>query len=155
MKHATRFQPHDVTRTDRADGAILQHAELRFDALECLAPLAADVVVTGADREETGLMIFPNIAEMTLLGFATDGSFGAFTCPGLLSEIKARLTRRARDFSASTIRISRAILLVKPPSMAEGESTTKGNLNFRKVLTRCSNLLTRLYSDADPAVIKV
>ena len=36
--------------------------------------------------------------------------------------------------------------------MAEGEMTAKGNLNFRKVLTRRKTLLDRLYDDTDPAV---
>jgi feruloyl-CoA synthase len=39
--------------------------------------------------------------------------------------------------------------------MPEGEMTAKGNLNFRKILTRRKDLLERLYDDADPAVVTV
>ena len=39
--------------------------------------------------------------------------------------------------------------------MAEGEITAKGNLNFHKLLTRRADMLERLYSDSDPAVIRV
>ncbi|MFK7753175.1 MAG: feruloyl-CoA synthase [Sedimentitalea sp.] len=158
--------PDDPNKGLRFDGRIsedfklltgtwVRAAQLRIEALECLAPLAADVVVTGADRDEIGLMIFPNLAEMTRHGYAREDVAGALNCPKLLSDIEARLKRRAKDFNTSSTRIARVILLAEPPSMPEGESTAKGNLNFRKVLTRRADLLARLYSDADPAVITV
>ena len=157
--------PDDPNKGLRFDGRIsedfklltgtwVRAAQLRLDALEYLTPLAADVVVTGADRDDIGLMIFPNLAEMNRLGYAVKESSGAITCPDLLSDIEARLKDRAKDFNTSSTRITRAIVLAEPPSMPEGESTAKGNLNFRKVLTRRTDLLTRLYSGADPAVIK-
>ncbi len=48
-----------------------------------------------------------------------------------------------------------AMVLAEPPSMAEGEITAKGNLNFRKLLQHRAALVARLYDDADPATIKV
>jgi feruloyl-CoA synthase len=36
--------------------------------------------------------------------------------------------------------------------MPEGEMTAKGNLNFRKVLTRRADLLARLYTGTAPTV---
>ena len=60
----------------------------------------------------------------------------------------------ASKAAGSSMRVTRAIVMAEPPSMAEGEITAKGNLNFRKILTRRGALLDRLYDDADPAVIR-
>ncbi len=157
--------PDDPNKGLRFDGRIsedfklltgtwVRAAQLRLNALESLAPLAADVVVTGADRDEIGLMVFPNLGELSKLGYASDSSAGALTCPKLHEDLRARLERMSKVATASSTRIARAIVLAEPPSMPEGESTAKGNLNFRKVLTRRSDLLDRLYTDNDPAVIK-
>ena len=133
-------------------GTRVRSANLRIAALERLVPLAADVVVTGADKDQIGLMIFPNLPALAAHGFAKAASHGALDDPDLLAEIKSRLTAHAQGASNSN-RIARAIILSDPASMPEGEMTAKGNLNFRKVLTRRSDMLARLYTDNDPAVI--
>ena len=158
--------PKDPNKGLRFDGRIsedfklltgtwVRAAQLRLEALECLSPLAADVVVTGADRNEIGLMIFPNLSEVSKAGYATDSLAGVLTCAALLRDVRARLKARAQVANASSTRIARAIVLAEPPSMPEGEATAKGNLNFRKVLTRRAGLLARLYADADDAVVSV
>ena len=38
-----------------------------------------------------------------------------------------------------------ALILSEPPSMADGEITAKGNLNFNRLQTRRAALVTRLY----------
>lgn len=162
----TFVDPDDPNKGLRFDGRIsedfklltgtwVRAGQLRLDALECLAPLAADVVVTGEGRDEIGLMVFPNFAELARAGYTNDGASGSLTCPKLLAELKQRLDERAAKSQASSTRIVRAIVLAEPPSMPNGESTAKGNLNFRKVLTRRADLLARLYSEADPAVVTI
>ncbi len=44
-------------------------------------------------------------------------------------------------------------MLSEPPSIADGEITAKGNLNFRRLLDRRAALLSRLYDNSDPATI--
>ena len=117
-----------------------------------LAPLAADLVVTGADRDQIGLMIFPNMNGLESNGFATDATKGTLSDTGLLAEIRSRLAAHSQAASSST-RVARAIVLSDPPSMPDGEMTAKGNLNFRKILTRRADMLARLYESNDPAVI--
>ena len=68
------------------------------------------------------------------------------------AEIAARLKPDASEGSAHAIR--RAMVLAEPPSMADGEVTAKGNLNFRKLLLQRKALVDRLYAEADPAVIR-
>lgn len=136
-------------------GTWVRAAQLKLDMLSALAPLAADLVVTGADRTEIGVMIFPNMSALSRAGFQTSDESGAFQCDRLQREIHRRLTERARTVSGSSARVSRAIVLYEPPSAAEGEMTAKGNLNIRKVLTRRAPLLERLYSDDDPATVRI
>ena len=136
-------------------GTWVRAAQLRIDMLACLSPLAADLVITGADRTEIGVMIFPNMGELRAEGFSNAEQGGALSDPMLLGEIHRRLAERAREVSGSSTRVARAIVLAEPPSMPEGEMTAKGNLNFRKVLTRRADLLARLYADSDACVTTI
>lgn len=160
---AMRFvDPDDINKGLKFDGRIsedfklltgtwVRAGQLRLDMLTCLSPLAADLVITGADRDEIGLMIFPNMGAVEDAGFSTAQTDGALTDPALLDDIRNRLVANAEGSSSST-RVSRAIVLGEPASMALGEMTAKGNLNFRKILTRRAALLDRLYDTSDPAV---
>ena len=134
-------------------GTWVRAAQLRIEMLACLAPLAADLVITGADKHQIGVMVFPDVTELKREGFDLTEDNGAYRCDLLQGEIQRRLAERAREISGSSTQISRAIVLSEPASMPEGEMTAKGNLNFRKVLTRRAALLDRLYDDADPATI--
>ena len=79
---------------------------------------------------------------------------GALLPGKLAQEIAVRLAKANGD-KGSSARITRALILSVPPSMADGEITAKGNLNFRKLLDRRAALLDRLYAPDDPAVIFV
>ncbi|WP_373236624.1 feruloyl-CoA synthase [Cohaesibacter celericrescens] len=133
-------------------GTWVRAGQLRLDMLACLAPLASDLVITGADREQIGVMIFANKAELEREGFSLEDDKGAYRCALLQGEIHRRLVERSREIAGSSSLISRAIVLSEPASLPEGEMTAKGNLNYRKVLTRRAELFQRLYDDADPAV---
>ena len=135
-------------------GTWVRAGQLRLDMLACLGGLAADLVITGADRNEIGLLVFPNIAAIGAAGYSTAQSNGALTDQGLLDDIQNRLVAKAQGASSST-RVVRAILLHEPASMALGEMTAKGNLNFRKILTRRADFVARLYNNEDPAVAKI
>ncbi|WP_372884052.1 feruloyl-CoA synthase [Shimia sp.] len=136
-------------------GTWVRAAQLRMEMLACLAPLAADLVVTGADRDQIGVLIFPDVAELQREGFDLAEDGGAYRCRLMQGEIHRRLAERAREIAGSSTRVSRAIVLSEPASMPEGEMTAKGNLNFRRVLTRRKTLLERLYDQADPATIQI
>ncbi len=136
-------------------GTWVRAAQLRIDVLAQLAPLASDVVITGADREQIGILIFPSLDELGRKGFKTSQTNGAFDDAALVKEIEQHLSERAKRVSGSSNLISRALLVSEPASLAEGEITAKGNLNFRKILTGRKHLLDRLYSDNDPSVAKL
>ena len=133
-------------------GTWVRAAQLRLDILACLSPLAADVVVTGADRDQIGLFIFPNRAALETAGYSDQANDGALVDSALRGELLQRLRDHASG-AGSSMRVSRAIVLSDAASMPDGEMTAKGNLNFRAILTRRVDKLDRLYSDADPSVI--
>ena len=163
---AMRFvDPLDVNKGLKFDGRIsedfklltgtwVRAAQLRIDLLARLAPLAGDLVVTGADRDQIGLLLFVNKTDLEARGYAPVDDNGALVDAALLAEITTRLAAHAEGASSST-RVTRALILSEPASIAEAEITAKGNLNFRKVLTRRAALVARLYDDADPAVAKL
>ncbi|EAV42332.1 feruloyl-CoA synthase [Stappia aggregata IAM 12614] len=158
------LDPADPNKGMRFDGRIsedfklqsgtwVRAAQLKLDMLSRLAPLASDLIITGADRQQIGVMIFPNLGELKREGFDLQDDDGAFRCKLLQGELHRRLSARAREISGSSTLVSRAIVLSVPASMPEGEMTAKGNLNIRKVLSRRERLLERLYKDDDPAVV--
>ncbi|TMV06959.1 feruloyl-CoA synthase [Ruegeria sediminis] len=157
----TLVDPGDANRGLRFDGRIsddfklasgiwVRAAALRLELLAALAPLAADVIVTGENRSEVGLMIVPTPA----MSDGLEGLDGALLAGEKARDIAARLARANGD-KGSSASITRAVILAEPPSMAEGEITAKGNLNFRKLLDRRAVLVSRLYGAGDPAVIHV
>jgi feruloyl-CoA synthase len=128
-------------------GTWVRAANLRLDLLARLAPIASDLVITGEDRGEIGLLIFPTVDAAK----DADDDGGALVCKTLAADIAKRLGAPGR--TASSTRIGRALVLAEPPSIADAEITAKGNLNFRRVLERRADLLARLYDDNDRAVI--
>ena len=158
--------PNDPSRGMRFDGRIsedfklqsgtwVRAAALRLELLGVLAPLAADLVVTGQDRTEIGLMIFPNCDAVEVAGYTLEEEKGALVCPALLSEITQRLQARAADGAGSSTRVVRAVVLAEPASLTDAEVTAKGNLNTRNILTRRSALLARLYDNDASGIAKL
>jgi feruloyl-CoA synthase len=160
---AVKFvDPADMTRGMRFDGRIsedfklltgtwVRAANLRLELLAALKEIAADLIITGADRSEVGVMIIPTAAARARNDVhEIDGALAATSLAG---EVAAALG--AMPAQGSSSRINRAMILAEPPSIADGEITAKGNLNFRKLLDRRARLLARLYDDADPATIHV
>ena len=156
--------PEDMSKGMRFDGRIsedfklltgtwVRAAQLRMDALAALTPLAADLVVTGEGRGQVGIMIVPG-AELAASGALRDDN-GVFAGDILQTQIGERLAELAKTAAGQSNRISRAVVLSEPPSIADGEITAKGNLNFRKIMMRRKALLDRLYDDEDQAVIRV
>ena len=150
----------DIAKGVRFDGRISEDfklmtgvwvhaAKLRLEALDALAGLVQDVVLTGADRPDLGLLIFPDPG----LGLAGQG--GAITDADYTARLTERLQALAAKATGSSGRIVRALVMVEPPSVGDGEITAKGSLNNRAILTRRADLLERLYDDADPSVLKL
>jgi len=125
-------------------GTWVRASQLRLDLLAALAPLAQDVVITGENRSEVGVMILPNRAAIAAQGWTMTEADGVITCAPLQEELGRRLSALAAQSDQST-HVSCALVLSEPASMAEGEATAKGNINFPKFLRRRADLVDQLY----------
>lgn len=160
----TLADPRNASKGLRFDGRIsedfklstgiwVRTTDLRLNAITAFAPLAQDVVLTGEGRSEIGALIIPGAALLAESSVTDDG--GAVLSAIAQADIAERLKRMSGTSAGSSTHVVRAMILSEPPSMADGEITAKGNLNFRKLLSRRAGLVDRLYDDEDTAVIRV
>ncbi|MEM8801070.1 MAG: feruloyl-CoA synthase [Pseudomonadota bacterium] len=136
-------------------GSWVQASALRLDALAALSPLALDVVVVGQDRSEIGLLIIPNREALAAKGVEVEDRDGILVGAELSEAIHSRVAEFNRSRSGASSRIARALVLAEPPSLADGEITAKGNINFNAMLARRAVLVDALYDNQTEGVIVV
>jgi feruloyl-CoA synthase len=121
---------------------------LRIKAISALAPVAQDVVITGHDREEVGLLVFASPAGCAGLCPELPKDTPLST---LIADLRVRervahgLRALAADARGSSTHATRALLLAEPPSIDANEITDKGYNNQRAVLARRSAAVAALY----------
>jgi feruloyl-CoA synthase len=115
---------------------------LRPRIVSALAPHVADVVITGHDRAEIGLLVFPTPQAKDL----PPGALAAHVAQGL--------RRMAEQGGGSSQCPTRALVLAEPPSAEAGEITDKGYVNQRAVLARRAREVAALYEDGHPSVVR-
>ena len=115
---------------------------LRLGVVSALAPLAQDVVVTGHERDEIGVLVFPSAAA------------AALPADELAARIRAGLAA-LRAEGGSSQAPARALVLAEPLSADAGEITDKGYVNQRAVLARRAADVFALYSQPRDARVIV
>ncbi len=137
-----------------ATGTWVNVGPLRAQLLARLEPLARDVVIAGADRDDIGALIFPDVDACRPL--AVDAGVDVTHDPQVLGAVRARLVAFAQTSTGSSNRVCRAMLLAEPPSLDAGEMTDKGSINQRAVLERRADLVTELYATPlSPRVVTI
>jgi feruloyl-CoA synthase len=128
-----------------SSGTWVSVGEVRLALVEACAPLLADVVVAGQDRDAIGALLIVSPAAR-----AGDSN----------GELRLSLHRalssynRAHPGSSECIR--RALVLGEPLSLDEGETTDKGYTNQRRVLERRAGEVERLFAtEPDPDVFAI
>ena len=107
---------------------------LRVRLVSALAPYVQDVVITGHERDEIGVLAFPNAQ-------------GAALAPEVLADhIRTTLTQLRVDAQGSAQAPRRALVLRDPPSADAGEITDKGYVNQRAVLQRRADQVEALHA---------
>jgi len=131
---------------------------LRVRAIAALAPVAQDAVLTGHDRSEVGLLVFPNVAACRALAadLPADAELArVLGHPAVRARVAEGLATLRAEGQGSSTYPTRALLLEEPASIDKGEITDKGYLNQRAVLTSRADLVARLQDGAGPEVIRL
>jgi feruloyl-CoA synthase len=121
---------------------------LRTTALIEGAPHVLDVVITGHDRDQVGLLIFPRLDSCRALAGlpaqacardVLDSEPVRVFFAGMLDRLQGQAT-------GSASHIARALLLADPPSIDSGEMTDKGSINQRAVLRERGDVIEMMYA---------
>jgi feruloyl-CoA synthase len=128
-------------------GTWVSAGSMRLAALSAGAPLFDEVVITGHDRDEVGLLVFPNLAACRALAKTEDGSLPDLIKQPAVRRAVAQALQALCANGGSSTQVRRALLLTSPPSMEAGEMTDKGYLNQRAALQCRAADVERLYSE--------
>jgi feruloyl-CoA synthase len=126
---------------------------LRVAAIAACGPVMEDGVLTGHDRDEVGLLVFPSLAGCRSLcpHLPTDAPLADLIAePAVRAALAHGLKRLNAMSTHSSTRIARALLMAEPPSIDKGEITDKGYLNQRACLAHRRALEERLHAEPPP-----
>ena len=129
---------------------------LRVLAIAALAPVAQDVVVTGHDRAEVGLLVFADAAGCASLcpERPKDTPLATLVAdPRVRERVSAGLRGLAAQSRGSSTLATRVLLLAEPPAIDANEITDKGYVNQRAVLARRAAEVEDLYRTPVPAAV--
>lgn len=122
---------------------------LRAHIIDHFAPFVRDVVVSGPNRDEIGVLVFPDIEACRRLA----PHLPADALPTVLlsdaqvcGEFAFLLDTFAKQSTGSSNRVCRAILMHEQPSLDLGEITDKGSINQQMVLRNRAPLVEQLYA---------
>ncbi|WP_150738901.1 feruloyl-CoA synthase [Pandoraea anapnoica] len=140
-----------------SSGTFVSVGPLRARVISEGAPYVQDAVVTGINRDDIGLMIFPRVDDCRRLsGLPKDASLADVLASTPVREMFASLlTRLNASASGSATSVARLLLLDTPPSLDLGEVTDKGSINQRAVQDHRSATVDALHAATagDPRVI--
>ncbi len=115
-----------------------------------------DAVIAGHDRNEIGILIFPNINGCRALcpKLAEDASLDEVVAQDTLKNaVLEGLRAHNLDNTGSSTRITRALIMTEPPNIDANEITDKGYMNQRAVLSRRADLVELLFSEDDKIIL--
>jgi feruloyl-CoA synthase len=153
--------PQDVSKGFLFDGRLAEDFKLssgtwvsvgplRARILSHFAPLLRDCVIAGIDRDEVGMLAFPDLGacrELCRNLHAGAGVKQVLRNAAVRAEFQRLLDRLAETSTGSASCVRRAMLMEEPPSLDGGEITDKGSLNQSVVLERRAELVEEMYAD--------
>jgi len=161
------IDPDDVSAGFAFDGRLAEDFKLstgtwvnvgplRARAIAYFAPIVRDVVITGHDRDEIGILGVPDIDACRALCRdlpASADTRAVLNHPAVAEWIADKLSSFAASGSGSSKVITRAMLLEEPPSLDALEVTDKGSLNQRAMLKRRAALVDELYAGSPRVIV--
>lgn len=120
---------------------------LRTAVLAACAPVLQDLVICGEDRDQVGILAWPNVSACRdLVGRDAADPISLARAPEVLEAVLQGIAAHNRTHPGASTRIARLHLMAEPPSIDTGEVTDKGYVNQRAVLERRVDLVHRLFT---------
>ncbi|NPC57896.1 feruloyl-CoA synthase [Caenimonas soli] len=131
-----------------SSGTFVSVGPLRSRVIAAGAPCVQDVAVAGLNRNEVGLLVFPQLqACRQLSNLAPDTPAADVLQHEAVQSFFRALAQRLWDQGGGSAgRVARFMLMLDQPSSATGELTDKGSLNQANVLRNRSAKVDALYS---------
>lgn len=131
-------------------GTWVRTGAVRLALVERCAPLLADAVICGHDRDYVAALAWPSVAACQKLApeLAQLDAAALVRHPVVLDALRERL--RGADTHAS-LAVARLLLMDEPPSMDANEIADKGYVNQGATRARRAHLVQELYSEPAPA----
>ncbi len=131
-------------------GTFVSVGPLRARIIAAGAPCVQDAVITGIDRDDVGMLVFPRLDECRALAGlgAAAAPDEVLRHPAVCAHFQALVDRLWDEGTGSASRVARAMVLAEPPSIDHDEVTDKGSINQQAVLRRRAALVEALYRDA-------
>ena len=147
INQGLRFNGRVVEDFKLTSGTFVSVGTLRVQVNDACAPLVADNLIAGHDKDFVGSLLWPNVAACRkLAGVGEEMAVeDLIRDPKVIAHITAGLRAHNKARPGSSTRIQRAILMTEPPSMENNEITEKGYVNQRAALERRADLEARLF----------
>ncbi|WP_027798175.1 feruloyl-CoA synthase [Paraburkholderia dilworthii] len=140
-----------------SSGTFVSVGPMRARIISAGAPYVQDAVVTGLNRDDVGLLVFPRLDDCRRLAQLPSSASASeiVNAPAVRQFFVELLGRINRESTGSATTIARMRLLDVAPSLDLGEITDKGSINQRAVLTHRADLVEALHDpiQRDPAMI--
>ena len=138
-----------------ASGTFVSVGPLRARVIAAGDPCVQDLVVTGIDRNEIGLMIFPRLDSCRTLAKLPPSAptLEVLNAAAVKAFFQRLVNGQYQAGTGSATRVARALVLTDPPSIDRGEVTDKGSINQRAVLMHRDALIEHLYAGGDGVIV--
>ncbi|MEX3667055.1 feruloyl-CoA synthase [Paraburkholderia phenoliruptrix] len=140
-----------------SSGTFVSVGPMRARVISAGAPYVQDVVVTGLNRDDVGVLVFPRLDDCRRLARLPESASAAevVNAPAVRQFFAELLVRLNRESTGGATTIARLRLLDVAPSLDLGEITDKGSINQRAVLTHRAQLVEALHDPVrrDPNAI--
>jgi feruloyl-CoA synthase len=124
-------------------------------ALISAAPILADAVLAGENRECVCALAWLNAAETRRLTSEEPQPDGELIINEAVHKVLAQALSDLADAAGSSARVQRLLVLARPADLDAGEITDKGYVNQRKVLALRAALVEMLYTTPTPVGVIV
>jgi feruloyl-CoA synthase len=140
-----------------SSGTFVSVGPMRARVISAGAPYVQDVVVTGLNCDDVGMLVFPRLDDCRRLAQLPESASASeiVNAPAVRQFFTELLERLNRESTGGATTIARLRLLDVAPSLDLGEITDKGSINQRAVLTHRAELVQALHDSVrrDPDAI--